>query len=110
MNKPLFKIILVFHISLFLFGCRKDVPPVPEPIIQEATDVNKFIYNGLSAYYLWVDNVPALNNTKYKNSDSLNLFLNKYSDPEELFFNLLYQYGTIDKWSFIVDSAKEIEN
>jgi C-terminal processing protease CtpA/Prc len=57
-----------------------------------------------------VDNVPALTNTKYDNHDSLNVFLNKYSKPDDLFYSLLYQYGTIDKWSFIVDNSKTIDN
>ena len=100
------RIIPVFLISLLLFGCQKD-EPVPEQEIKEATDVNKFIYNGLATYYLWEDNIPALNNPKYENSDSLNVFLNKYSDPEDLFYDLLYNK---DKWSFIVDNAEEIEN
>ncbi|MCK7535840.1 MAG: PDZ domain-containing protein [Marinilabiliales bacterium] len=69
--------------------------------------LNKFIYNALATYYLWEDNIPALNDPKYENSDSLNVFLNRYTDPEALFDDLLYSK---DKWSFIVDSAEEIEN
>lgn len=99
-------IIPFFLMSLLLTGCKEEEPE-PEPEIKEATDVNKFIYNGLATYYLWEDNIPALNNPIYENSDSLNVFLNKYSDPEALFDDLLY---TKDKWSFIVDNAQEIEN
>ena len=112
MKKYISTIILSFLLILLISGCKKE-DPEPEPKnteIQEATDVNKFIYNGLATYYLWEANVPALNNVKYQNSDSLNVFLNKYSDPEDLFYGLLYQYGKIDKWSFIVDNAQEIEN
>lgn len=107
--KPYISMIIPFLLaSLLLSGCEKDKPePEPEPVIKEATDVNKFIYDGLATYYLWEENIPALNNPKYENSDSLNVFLNKYTDPEALFNSLLY---TKDKWSFIVDNAKEIEN
>ena len=112
MKKYISWIISSFLISLLIYGCQKDEPePEPEvPDIKEATDVNKFIFNGLATYYLWESNVPAFHNTKYQNSDSLNAFLNKYSDPEDLFYDLLYQYGKTDKWSFIVDNAEEIEN
>ena len=112
MKKYISTIILSFLLILLISGCKKEEPE-PEPKnteIREATDVNKFIYNGLATYYLWEANVPALNNVKYQNNDSLNVFLNKYSDPEDLFYDLLYQYGKIDKWSFIVDNAQEIEN
>ena len=107
--KPYISMIIPFLLAcLLLSGCKKEEPePEPEPVIKEATDVNKFIYNALSTYYLWEENIPALNNPKYENSDSLNVFLNKYTDPEALFKSLLY---TKDKWSFIVDNAKEIEN
>lgn len=94
--------------TLFVTGCRKDDPaPI---VIPEATDVNKFVYNGLHDYYLWNNDVPALKNTKYQNTDSLNVFLNKYSDPQKLFTSLLYQYNVIDKWSFLVDNSKTIDD
>lgn len=89
----------------FLTNCKKDPAPVAE-----ATDVNKFVYNGLKDYYLWSDQIPNLAATKYTNKDDLNAFLNTYSDPNVLFTSLLYQYKTIDKWSFIVDDSKIIDN
>lgn len=107
--------LLLFALFAFLFGtlyvgCKKDDPePEPEPP-KEASDALKFVFNGLSSYYLWEDQITAFHNSKYDNKDSLNSFLNKYTDPEDLFYDLLYQYGTIDKWSFIVDDSKEIEN
>lgn len=91
-------------------GCKKDEVTAPAPIIKEATDVNKFIYNGLKDYYLWADLVPSLMAQKYTDKDSLNAFLNTYADPNKLFTNLLYKYQTIDKWSFIVDDSKIIDN
>ncbi|NJO69159.1 MAG: hypothetical protein HC830_07645 [Bacteroidetes bacterium] len=61
-------------------------------------------------YYLWVDKVPALTNSYYlSNVDSLNKFLNRYSDKEELFYDLLYDYNKTDKWSWIVDDYEELE-
>lgn len=89
---------------VFLTNCKKDSST------PEATDVNKFIYNGLKDYYLWADQVPNLAATKYPTSESLNAFLNSYADPNKLFTSLLYQYQTIDKWSFIVDDSQIIDN
>jgi carboxyl-terminal processing protease len=107
------RVLKYFAFILFLVtlgSCKKDVIST-EPVITEATDANKFIYNGLSTYYLWETEVPALNNPTYlSNNDSLNAFLNKYDNPEDLFYSLLYQYGTIDKFSFIVDNSQEIDD
>lgn len=101
---------------IVLVNCKKDAAVtnpivVPNPVvIKEATVVNKFIYNGLKDYYLWVDQIPNLTAAKFSVKDSLNAFLNSYTDPEKLFTDLLYKYKTVDKWSFIVDDSKKIDN
>jgi len=89
-------------------GCRKEeVPPI---VIPPATEVNTFIWNGLHDYYLWNNDVPNLSAGKFSNKDSLNAFLNKYTDPDALFTSLLYKYKEVDKWSFIVDDSKTIDD
>jgi carboxyl-terminal processing protease len=102
---------------IMLVNCKKNgletnpTPVVINPVvIKEATVVNKFIYNGLKDYYLWVDQVSSLTAKKFSVKDTLNAFLNTYTDPEKLFSDLLYKYHTIDKWSFIVDDSKKIDN
>ncbi|MFZ5430380.1 MAG: S41 family peptidase [Bacteroidota bacterium] len=114
-------LLAIFVLLAIAAGCKKDDPD-PDPAdnkdpngqvvpIPEASAVKKFIYNGLSTYYLWEADVPKLNNAVYnKNKDSLNAFLNQYDDPEALFYSLLYKYRTIDKWSYIVDDSKEIDD
>ncbi len=99
-------------IQLLLVNCKKDstigVPVNEKP--KEASVPNKFIWNGLHDYYLWTDQVSNLSNTKFANADTLNKFLNQYTDPEKLFYDLLYKYNVIDKWSFIADNSKTIED
>src|SRR5665648_1159899 len=94
--KYFIRIVSIFMLTIVLIQCKKEstVSPVPiTPIvIKEATDVNKFIYNGLKDYYLWVDQAPNLIAPKYAVKDSLNAFLNTYTDPSNLFTSLLYKY------------------
>ena len=102
-------------ISILLTNCKKDSTinqntPVTPIVVKDASVPNKFIWNGLHDYYLWVDQVPNLSAAKYSNKDTLNAFLNKYTDPEKLFYALLYQYQTIDKWSFIANDSTSIQN
>lgn len=108
-SKYFTRIFAFLLLVLLLTNCKKDknTPPV---VIPEATEVNKFIYNGLQDYYLWSDQVPNLSYQKFTTKDSLNAFLNTYTDPNKLFTDLLYQYKTIDKWSFIVDDSQVIDN
>ena len=78
-------------------GCKKD--PEPPVVIEDASDEKKFIYDGLSTYYFWEKQVPALTKSIYEsNEDSLNAFLNKYADPEDLFYSLLYKYQEVDRF------------
>ncbi|MEI6139399.1 MAG: S41 family peptidase [Mariniphaga sp.] len=100
-------------VALLLVNCKKSdpitvkLPVVVKPtVIPDANAINKFVYNGLKDYYLWVDNVPSLTAQKYSIKDSLNYFLNTYTDPAKLFNGLLYT--TLDKWSFIVDDSQTI--
>lgn len=118
--KYLIRSIPFLMLIIVLVNCKKEdiVPPVPivvvptpvPIVIKEANDVNKFIYNGLKDYYLWVDQIPNLTAQKFTVKDSLNAFLNNYIDPQKLFTDLLYKYKTVDKWSFIVDDSKIIDN
>ncbi|MDD4108848.1 MAG: S41 family peptidase, partial [Prolixibacteraceae bacterium] len=109
MKKILNWLFIITLISVFcITGCDKDDPLPPEPI-PEASEVNRFIFEGLAIYYYWVADVPYLTDSRFNNEDSLNYHLNKYTDPEDLFYSHLYRYGEIDKWSEIFDNYTEID-
>lgn len=104
--------------ALSLMSCEKedslteeDNDPIGLPDdIPEATDENKFIFNTLSAFYYWVDEVPELTDSKLNNKDYYNYYLNKFSDPSELFYNHLYKYREVDKWSVLFNNHNDIDN
>jgi C-terminal processing protease CtpA/Prc len=93
--------------GVLFFGCKKEEVPV---VIPAPNEVNLFIWNGLHDYYLWNSQVPALSDAKYAKTDTLNAFLNKYTDKQKLFKSLLYKYEEIDKWSFLVDNSQTIDD
>lgn len=95
--------------GVLMTGCKEEEPIVAE-VIPEANGVHSFIWNGLHDYYLWNEDVPNLSSAEFKDKNKLNAFLNKYSDPEDLFEDLLYRRNVVDKWSFIVDDSQEIDN
>jgi len=119
-------------ISFTFTQCRKEamlpvvqdpvVPPVVTPVvIPDASEVNTFVWASMHDYYLWNDKIPNLTNTYYqmlttsssnyqRNKDSLNVYLNKFTDPTKLFNDLLYQYNVVDKFSFIVSDYTIIDN
>ncbi|HAH22274.1 MAG TPA: peptidase S41 [Prolixibacteraceae bacterium] len=112
MKRILIKSIIpyILVVGIVFSGCKKAEDPIAPVIIPQANHVNLFVWNGLHDYYLWNSQVSGLADTKFSKGDSLNAFLNHYSDPEKLFNNLLYKRDTIDKWSFIVDNSKTISD
>lgn len=110
-NKIILNILPFILITGMLFsGCKKEEATVVPKVIPQASEVNNFVWSNLHDYYLWEKQVPALSDTKYLKTDSLNAFLNTYTDPQVLFKSLLYQPGKVDKWSFLVDNSKQIDD
>lgn len=110
-NRIILNILPFLLITGILFsGCKKEEEIQVPKDIPQANGVHTFIWNGLHDYYLWTKEVAALSNTKYNKKDSLNAFLNTYNDPQELFEDLLYKPGKVDKWSFLVDNSQDIDD
>ena len=111
--KYLIRLSCFLLLAILFFDCRKSLDstaPVVPVVIPDTSVVNRFIYNGLKLYYLWEDKIPAFTALKYNNADTLNALLNSYNDPQKFFTSLLYQYKTIDKWSFMVADPKIISD
>ncbi|WP_454980014.1 S41 family peptidase [Capnocytophaga haemolytica] len=124
------KFLLVSLIGLSVLSCGDDfddkpvVPPVnKEPVNEDPKSdsenvnlhVKDFIWQGLNSYYLWQgdvkdladkrfgDSIPDLKNAEYKK------FLEGYDNPKTLFYNLLNNYGRIDRFSYITDDYTVLE-
>ncbi|MFO7756159.1 MAG: S41 family peptidase [Bacteroidales bacterium] len=111
--KFLLKLTLFTVIALtMLSACEKDIPTDDkEPVVEKPDKISEFVYEGLQDVYLWYDKVDKLGNDYFATTDDYYSYLNGFeTDYESLFYDLLYQYGTIDKWSWIVDDWEELEN
>lgn len=95
-------LVSLISVLLTLTSCKKDDPELSELDMH----INNFIWENMNLYYLWTKEVPNLNITESK----LNSFLNKYSDHEKLFYDFLYKYNEVDKFSWIVDDYTELQN
>jgi C-terminal processing protease CtpA/Prc len=74
----------------------------------EYLEVNDFIWKGFNLYYLWQADVPNLADNRFANQAQLNVFLNKYPSPEDL-FDALKVDKSIDRFSWIVSDYRELE-
>ena len=131
-NKERRLILWMITLLVIFVQCRKEAtvpgttdpvvtPPVTPVVIPAASELNTFIWSTMHDYYFWTEKIPKLSNTYYqplttssanykRNVDSLNVFLNKYTNPRKLFTDLKYQNGVVDKWSFIVSDYDSIFN
>lgn len=94
-----------FLLLTFAIGCKSD-DGINVPLQNE---VNEFIWFAMNDYYYWVDEVDDLSIDKYSTYDALYTFLNGYSNPINLFDDLLYRPGEVDRFSWIVDDYEELE-
>lgn len=103
--------LILFCASIITFtSCQKDTKTDSSQTI-DADEINTFIYTSMYNYYLWRDNSFYLSKEDYDtNKDSLENFLNRYSDHTALFNDLVYNQGTTDKWSAITSNYIEFEN
>jgi carboxyl-terminal processing protease len=68
-----------------------------------------FVWEGLNTYYLWQADVPNLADNKFSTQSDLDGFLDNYNSPESLFSDLLYQKGTVDRFSVIFSDYVKLE-
>ena len=90
-------------------ACNKTVTTIPEtpvtPVTDNSTapkitntDVNTWIHENMTAYYLWTDKMPAIAKT------------NTSSNPMDYFYSILYDYKTTDRFSWIDSSSANLIN
>ncbi len=103
----LFFIPIVFAF-ISLSSCKKDSPGDPDDYL--FMDINKFIWEGLNYNYLWYEDSYNLRDNRFSSDAERNNFLRDFDNPEILFYSLLYNYGSVDRFSWIVDDYIALED
>ncbi len=108
----------LFLMFFIVIGCTDNDDNIGQ---NTPAQIRNFVWKGLNTYYLWKDDVPDLNDDRFKNQIELNSFLDGYSSPEILFQNLLFKPKSkfpdvngvptaIDRFSVIVNDYTFLEN
>ena len=103
------KRLLIGLLFMGAMACNKTVTTIPEtpvaPVVDNTTvtkitntDINTWIHENMSAYYLWPDKMPAIAKT------------NTSSNPMDYFYSILYEYKTTDRFSWIDSSSANLIN
>lgn len=67
-------------------------------------ETNSFVWKAMNSWYYWQPNVPNLADNAFKAS------LINGKTPDALFYSLLYQRGTIDKFSWIENNNEIVRS
>lgn len=102
-NKIYFPVFIIF-LSLGFISCNND-DDSPGP----SASVNDFIWKAMNLWYYWQEDVPNLADNRFSDENEYTNFLNS-QQTDELFYNLLYDYGNTDRFSWIVDDYETLED
>ncbi|RED45925.1 S41 family peptidase [Seonamhaeicola aphaedonensis] len=100
-----FKYLILYLTTFCLTGCFTD----NDDNIVQASEINDFIYKGMSIFYLYKDNVEVLSNDRFSSDAEYADYLNGFSDPFDLFESLIYDRQNVDRFSWLVDDYFELE-
>lgn len=70
-------------------------------------EINNFVWKAMNSWYYWQPNVPNLADSFDDNQTAYANFLNGKT-PDKLFYSLLYQRGTIDRFSWIENNNEVV--
>lgn len=102
MKLKIFPLALLF---VFFISCKNDDDHRPSASVS----VNDFVWKALNLWYFWQADVPDLGDEHFASDQEYRDFLAGKS-PDDLFYSLLYQYGTVDRFSWIVPDYKELDD
>ncbi|CDF78811.1 carboxyl-terminal protease [Formosa agariphila KMM 3901] len=98
-------ILFLFALLLCFTDCAKDLDDYPVT----TTDINDFVWKGMNTFYLYKDEVPNLSDARFLSETEYQNYLSDYSKPEDLFYSLLYNTDTEDRFSWITDDYIALE-
>ena len=91
--------IIFLFIVVMLSACNDD-----DNNALRSEGVNDFIWKGLNSWYFWKSEVPNLQDNRFANDSDYQSFISGRT-PENLFYDLLYDYPNGDRFSWIVEDV-----
>ena len=97
--KSLYKYSLIIASFFAVFACNND-----ENDTATQEDINDFVWKGLNSWYYWQPDVPQLADNAFSSNSAYKSFISGKS-PDNLFYSLLNNYPTTDRFSWIVSDV-----
>jgi len=110
-NNYFWAVCLLF--GLMVVSCSDNADLIPSNVIDSSkinNPINHFVWRGMNSWYNWQPDASNLANTKDDNLSEYYTFLNEYSDPADLFYDLCYKHknivgneNAIDRFSWFIE-------
>ena len=99
-------ILLLLLVGFAITSCSKDSnSETNETVVPD--EINDFVWKAMNSWYYWQSNVANLSNSKIASGNKYANFINGKT-PDALFYSLLYQRGTVDRFSWIENSNEVV--
>ena len=93
----------MLFVILFFISCSKDSDFNSSENPTKPDEINNFVWNAMNSWYYWQPKVADLSDSKKNSATVYSNFINGKT-PDALFYSLLYQRGTVDRFSWIENS------
>jgi len=93
-------------VGLLFTACSKDSNS--EATATTSNEINDFVWKAMNSWYYWQSDVVDLSDSKIASTAAYNNFINGKT-PDALFYSLLYQRGTVDRFSWIENSNEIVQ-
>jgi carboxyl-terminal processing protease len=100
-------VILTLLVGLVFTSCSKDSES-DEIKATTPDEINNFVWKAMNSWYYWQPKVTNLADSKIASATSYANFINGKT-PDALFYSLLYQRETVDRFSWI-ENSNEVVN
>ncbi len=95
---------------LFLTSCsRNDNVSDNNNPTTTPDQINNFVWKAMNSWYYWQPNVPNLADNISNNAKNYAALINNKT-PDKLFYSLLYNYGTTDRFSWIENNNEIVQS
>jgi carboxyl-terminal processing protease len=99
-------VIKMLVVGMVFTSCSKDSVSNEAPTAKP-DEINNFVWKAMNSWYYWQPNVADLSDSKNTSVTVYANFINGKT-PDALFYSLLYQRGTVDRFSWIENSNEVV--
>ncbi len=105
---------VIFSLTLFISCSDDDIEEEPTESVTLNNSINNFTWKGMNSWYNWKSDVSNLSDANDDDRDEYYTYLNKFTEPEDLFYSICYKHtnivgkdNAVDRFSWFIEDYVE---